>query len=79
MPKKIKSHRDLSIRWRKETHSYTLDLQPIGGTRQSFATKAGTTTQAKGMFEVFETSKPATETRPWTVEKSRDRIFKACH
>ena len=70
MPKKIKSHKDLSIRWRKETCFYTLDLQPIGGTRQSFASKAEATIEAKRMFEIFETGKPATETKPWTVEKA---------
>ena len=70
MPKKIKSHKDLSIRWRKETCSYTLDLQPIGGIRQSFDSKAEATIEAKRMFEIFETGKPATETKPWTVEKA---------
>ena len=76
MPKKINSHRDLSIRWRKETHSYTLDLQPIGGTRQSFASKAEATIAAKRMFEIFETGKPFTELRPWTVEKAVSEYLK---
>ena len=69
MPKKITSYKNLSIRWRKDRNCFQLDLEPIGGKRENFATKAEATQHAKEMFEIFESGKPATEIKPWTVEK----------
>ena len=70
MPKDIKSHRDLSIRWVKSANSFQLDLRPIGGGHKNYKTKAEATQHAQEMFENFETGKPATEIKPWTVEKA---------
>ena len=66
---KIFSHKNLSIRWRKDRNCFLLDLRPIGGERQNFDTKAEATQHAKEMFEIFESGKPATEIKTWTVEK----------
>ena len=69
MPKEINSYRNLSIRWLKSANTFQLDLRPIGGGHKNFKTKAEATQHAKEMFEVWETGKPATEIKPWTVEK----------
>ena len=70
MPKCIKSHTNLSIRWRKDRNSFQLDLNPIGGKRENFDTKAEATAHAKEMFEIFQNGKPAVEVKPWTVEQA---------
>ena len=69
MSKKITSHKNLSIRWNNQRNAFLLDLRPIGGDRVTFNTKAEATQHAKEMFEIFESGKPATEIKPWTVEK----------
>ena len=68
MPKKITSYKDLSIRWRTDANCFQLDLRRIGGKRENFDTKAEATQQARNMFEVFESGKPALENKPWMVE-----------
>ena len=68
MPKNITSYKDLSIRWRKDRNCFQLELEPIGGKRKNFDTKAEATQHAKNMFEVFESGKPAIENKPWMVE-----------
>ena len=70
MPKALNRHRNLSIRWNKQRNLFLLDLRPIGGDRVTFDTKAEATQHAKEMFNIFESGKPATEIKPWTVEKS---------
>ena len=76
MAKKINSYKDLSIRWRGDRNCYQLDLEPIGGKRKNCDSKAEATQHAKDMFEIFETGKPATETKPWTVEKAVSEYLK---
>ena len=68
MSKEINSYRNLSIRWLNSTNSFQLDLRPIGGGHKNFKTKAEAIQNAKEMFEIFETGKPAIENKPWTVE-----------
>ena len=50
MPKKITSYKHLSIRWRKDRNSFQLDLEPIGGGRKNFDSKAEALNHAKDMF-----------------------------
>ena len=56
MPKAIKSHTNLSIRWRDDAICFQLDLRTIGGKRENFTTKADATARAK---EMFQNGKPA--------------------
>jgi len=69
MPKKITSHKNLSIRWRTDANCFQLDLRTIGGKRENFDTKVEASQHAKEMFEIFESGKLATKIKPWTVEK----------
>ena len=75
MPKKITSHKNLSIRWRTDANCFQLDLRTIGGKRENFDTKAEASQHAKEMFEIFESGKPASEIKPWTVEKAIERYL----
>ena len=75
MPKEIKSHRNLSIRWVESSNSFQLDLRPLGGGHKNFKTKAEALARANEMFEVFQNGKPAVEVKPWTVEEAIDNYL----
>ena len=67
--KKISFHKNLNVRWRKDHNCFLLDLRPIGVERQKLHTIAQATQHAKESFGIFESGKPTTEIKPWTVEK----------